>query len=297
MAKRDMSASLFISIGFLSLMALSMSIDLPPRLERLGIKLFRSKQLFQNFLMTIADPSSLDIYGTTIYLAQRKNDNGLQKLKHEFSQSHDGYGLKRLLTIQNGTMIDIGANIGAISIFLAKRAPKCQIISFEPIPQTYFFFRYNMYLNNITVIKKWERGTNTGGIMPINQAVGALQEVKEITYPANQSQLAALSDSPDGHKINITVASFNDIIRRYDIGVIDFLKIDCEGCEFDVIPSIQERFVDKNKIRFVGAEIHQSLMDPSSKPLAKRPNQTSIDSTLSALRQRGCKTDTWNVEC
>ena len=291
-----MTEFLLVIIG---LMALStMAMYLPPRLERLGIKLFKSKQLFQNILTTISEPSSLELYGTTIYLAQRKDDNGLQKLKHEFSQQlQDGYGLNRLLTIQNGTMIDIGANIGAISIFLAKRIPNSQIISFEPIPQTYFLLRYNMFLNNITVIKKWDRGTTMCGIIPINQAVGAIQEVKEITYPTNQSQLAALSDSPDGHKINITVASFHDIIRRYDIDVIDFLKIDCEGCEFEVIPSIKDRFVDKNKIRYVGAEIHQSLMDPTSKPLAKRPNQTAIDITLSALRDRGCKTNTWNVEC
>ena len=294
-----MTAYLFVFSFFLFLSALSVSIYLPPRLQRLAIKLFKNKQTLENVLLSIAEPSSLELYGTTIYLAQRKNDNGLEKLKAEFSKAQDGYGLNRLLTIQNGTFIDIGANIGAISIFLAKRAPHCQIISFEPIPQTYFYFRLNMYLNNITVVKKWdrERGTNMGGIMPINQAVGAKQGVKEITYPFNQSQLATLSDSPDGQKVNITVASFNDIIRRYDIDVIDFLTIDCEGCEFEVIPSIRERFVDKKKIRYVGAEIHQSLLDPTSKTLAKRPNQTLIDATLSTLRQRGCRTNTWNVEC
>lgn len=292
---------LLVFIGltlFLAMSSMAMAMYLPPRLERLGLKLFKSKQLFRNVLDTISEPTSLILYGTSILLAQRKNDNGLQKLKSEFSQQlQDGYGLNRLLTISNVTMIDIGANIGAISIFLAKRAPNCRIISFEPIPETYFLFRYNMFLNNITVIKKWNLDTNIGGIIPINQAVGAKQEIKEITYPTNQSQLAALSDSPDGQKIIITVTSFHDIIRRYDIDVIDFLKIDCEGCEFEVIPSIKDRFVDKKKVRYVGAEIHQSLMDPTSKPLAKRPNQTSINITLSALRERGCKTNTWNVEC
>ena len=102
-------ASLLASMGLLFWMSLSsIAMHLPPRLERLGMKLFKSKQLFQNVLNTIEEPSSLELYGTTIYLSQRNNDNGLQKLRHEFSQMQDGYGLHRLLTIKNGTMIDIG---------------------------------------------------------------------------------------------------------------------------------------------------------------------------------------------
>ena len=270
---------------------------LPPRLEKLGLKLFKNELVLNDVISSISKPVELIVYGIKIYLVQRKGDNGLEKLNHEFSKGKDGYGLKRFTREQNGTMIDIGANIGAMSIYTAKKAPNCQVIAFEPIPRTYFYFRYNMYLNNITVLRKWECGTQTGGILPINQAVGAMHEIKEITYPSNQSQLATLSDSNYGHKINITVASFNDIIRRYDINVIHFLKIDCEGCEFEVIPSISERFTDRKKIHYIGAEIHQSLLDPYSKTIARRPNRTLIDSTLSILRRRGCGTTSWNIEC
>jgi FkbM family methyltransferase len=109
----------------------------------------------------------------------------------------------------------------------------------------------------------------------------------EFTYSDVNSQLATFSDiSNDGngrygsgwHKVIISVVPISHIINRYILDIIDFFKIDCEGCEIEVIPSIHSQFIDKNKIRLVGAEVHQTLLNPKKigddDALARRRNVT-----------------------
>jgi FkbM family methyltransferase len=253
----------------------------------------------------MSKPVSLKIKGIQIILVQNKNDDSVQKLKSEFLNGSDGYGFSRIGTSNYGSMIDIGANIGCISIYIAKVYPNWRIISFEPAPVTYFYFKYNMFLNNITTITGLSGRNESGGIHAINSAVGTHKAIMEFTYSDYNSQLATFSDVIDGvngwHKVNITVVSISNIIACYSLDVIDFFKIDCEGCEFEVIPSIHSHFIDKNKIRFVGVEIHQSLMPQFNKgndaPLSKRRNATTVSNLIKTLKARGCSSKQWTMKC
>ena len=133
----------------------------------------------------MSEPVLISVFGTNILFVGAKGDDSTAMLKHEF-ESSDNYGLNRISKSGLGLMVDIGANIGAISIYASKRNPEWHIYSFEPIPTTYFYLRYNMFMNNITALHRHiddcntithqhiisTRMSNQGGISAFNCGVG-----------------------------------------------------------------------------------------------------------------------------
>ncbi|MDR1942676.1 MAG: FkbM family methyltransferase [Endomicrobium sp.] len=61
----------------------------------------------------------------------------------------DDYKLNCIDFNQMDVVIDIGANIGMISIYLAKKYPFLKIYSFEPVKCNYEKFKKNIELNKI----------------------------------------------------------------------------------------------------------------------------------------------------
>ena len=74
---------------------------------------------------------------------------------------NDCYGLSQIDFKENDIVIDIGANIGMVSLYLAKRYPFLKIYSFEPFKASYESFIENIKINNIP----------KGTINPFNKAV------------------------------------------------------------------------------------------------------------------------------
>ena len=90
---------------------------------------------------------------------------------------------------------------------------------------------------------------------------------------------------------------------------IKLLKIDCEGCEFDVIPAMgHDLFCDRSQVFAVRGELHVSLLPPprrggggagavTTTTIAARPAPDAVRATLDLLRLRGCSVDRWHLRC
>lgn len=134
--------------------------------------------------------------------------------------------------------VDIGANIGVFSVFLASKMRGGVIYSFEPLPENYLLLQKNInlngFVNKVRVFQKavssksgkfylYRKSENdTGG--------GSIYFVNLVTHPI---------------KIEIEAISIYDIFTNYGIEKIDFLKIDCEGCEYEIIYSIPQKYLLK----------------------------------------------------
>lgn len=103
-------------------------------------------------------------------------------------------------------VVDIGANIGALTIPLASKALK--VYAVEPLYADEL--RANMELNNIHNIEVWEAGL------------------------VSPKWLGLHSFEFDRRKGKIQGVTFQDILTR--VGQIDFLKCDCEGYEWVIKP-------------------------------------------------------------
>jgi len=146
----------------------------------------------------------------------------------------------------NDIVIDIGANIGAFSIMLAKLYPFIKVYSVEPVAETYIQLLKNIELNNLT------------NIIPINVALSdGYDRVKEIVYSDIDSGGASsfvTERNPELYIINVGCITLGELFKHYSINKCKLLKLDCEGAEYEIIYSSHML----NIIEYVVGEFHEN---------------------------------------
>lgn len=134
------------------------------------------------------------------------------------------------INFENGDIvIDIGGNIGMISIFLAKKYPFLKIFSFEPVKQNYDNFLMNIKLNNIP-----------DGIITVeNVAITSDRRNISLYIPPVNTAASNIFDRysnvSDFVESNIESITLDDIFEKYNIEKCKLLKIDCEGSEYEIL--------------------------------------------------------------
>jgi FkbM family methyltransferase len=125
---------------------------------------------------------------------------------------------------KDSIVVDVGAHIGSFSILVARSVHK--VLAFEPEPSNYRMLKKNMELNRLENMRIFE------------MAVSGQSGYQDIyTYPGGSSADYSLYKTGT-MKVQagaIPVISIEDIIKREDLPRIDFLKLDCEGAEHDIL--------------------------------------------------------------
>jgi len=125
-------------------------------------------------------------------------------------------------TIKGKIFVDAGANMGLVSIFAAKLGAE-KVYAFEPVSHT-----YNILLENIKLNKMEDK------VIPIKKALGNENKITEIFYDLNNLRESTILPSlanGDMKKERIVVVKLDDVIK----GRVDFIKIDVEGFEANVL--------------------------------------------------------------
>lgn len=122
---------------------------------------------------------------------------------------------------ENKSIIDIGANVGDTAIYFANKG--YIVYAFEPLPHICDIANKNLSLNPQYKDK----------ITFINKAVSCKKG--SITINFNPNDTAGASEfSNSVEEIQVETVTINDIIEEYAIEP-NILKIDCEGCEVNII--------------------------------------------------------------
>ena len=129
--------------------------------------------------------------------------------------------------IRNGWMIiDIGAGLGDFAVMIGKENPQCKIFAYEPSPDAFELLEENIELNRLKNISAHQI------------AVGGREEKDNLrTGEKAYKESSTKSDSLDD-KVDESIFKRMSLDAIFDINRIqhcDFLKMDCEGCEFDVL--------------------------------------------------------------
>lgn len=124
---------------------------------------------------------------------------------------------------QGDVVIDIGTHIGDFSIPVAKKHPEIRVISVEPHPENHTLLLENIRRNSVTNIK------------PNRVAVGRSSgTIKLSEDPANTGGNSVVRNAGN---VSITVpcVTLEELFTNNRIKRCRFLKIDCEGAEYDII--------------------------------------------------------------
>lgn len=132
---------------------------------------------------------------------------------------------------------DIGAWIGPTVLYAAKLCK--HVICFEPDPVAYLHLLWNIQLNQLSNVDSY------------NVAVAASTAMRKISskngqFGNTQSHLLDGDQSKTGQVANVLAFSWGDFSRMFNSEHVDFLKIDIEGSEFELIPTMQE-YLAENK--------------------------------------------------
>ena len=135
----------------------------------------------------------------------------------------------------NSVILDIGANVGNHTVFFAKHFQAKNVVPFEVNPTAVELLRLNVELNHLTNVDLSQVGVGVGAQR------GTLYLTKSI-----ENNLAATSFSTSissrSKEISFKVDTLDNLLSSDT--QVDFVKIDVEGMEFDVLDG-GRKFIQK----------------------------------------------------
>ena len=143
-----------------------------------------------------------------------------------------------------GTVVDIGANIGAFTIDCAFRYPDVRIEAYEPNPEAFHVLQTNVIANGLSA-----------RVRLYNEAVGSTPGTMRLWTGEGNVAATAYPSSTDAQGLSIAVplTDLATVIQR--AGRVSVLKIDAEGAEADILEAGGAAL---NDVEQIVAEYHEA---------------------------------------
>lgn len=151
-------------------------------------------------------------------------------------------------------ILDIGANIGTFTLFALWKAPAAHIIAVEPEPGNAGIWRENVAANHLEHRAQLQEA-----------GIAEREGVATLHVSHKNSGGHSLSKySEDSHPITVKLMTLQSIFDRLSIDRCDFLKLDCEGGEYDGLYGLRSETL--HTIRFMAIECHLFSQNPRHTP-------------------------------
>lgn len=151
-----------------------------------------------------------------------------------------------------GLVLDLGANIGAFSVFAAKVLGAERIVAVEPVTGTFEKLRRNLGDNRLD-----------DTVTALNHGIGGRSGPREI-FLGTSSPHASMYFRGDarfesGETETIDVISLDDLFQQLGDDEVDICKMDCEGAEVEALLAASDETL--RRIRFLCMEYHHPAKD------------------------------------
>jgi len=145
---------------------------------------------------------------------------------------------------EGDTVVDVGASVGPFAKSILHKKPK-KVFCIEPDTRNIPILKSNITAENVTFVEE--------GIGPRDG------------YIITDRLIDVESKLAYSNKLNsIKVIKFNSFVRKYSIDKIDYLKVDCEGHEYDIFNQENAEWI-YNNVKKVSGEFHLHTPELKSK--------------------------------
>lgn len=146
------------------------------------------------------------------------------------------------------TVVDIGAYIGSFSVFAATRAEEVKVYCYEPSAESFHFLLKNMELNNLKNVKAFQ--------LAVSGERGKVRLYINEKHSSMHSTVRTKdSVKTTDHCVEVNSVTLDDILDQNEIDECNWLKMDCEGAEYEILLGTSERTL--SRIRNISLEYHR----------------------------------------
>lgn len=152
------------------------------------------------------------------------------------------------VSLEDGWIIfDIGAGIGDFAISAALEYPNSIIYAFEPFPESFALLLENIEQNRVT------------NVYAFPQAIGYNSGTMHLVMETNNCSEHSTSKSSKNIYSSICVPGISlfDVFKENNILQCDFMKVDCEGGEYDIFLNTDKQTL--KKIHHICMEFHNGF--------------------------------------
>jgi FkbM family methyltransferase len=195
---------------------------------------------FQEYVNDISDGSD-DCYRMRagIELHTRHNLSDFHMIDEIWAyRKYDYFGYR---VAPGDIVVDIGANIGTFSVYASKACGASRVLSFEPYPDNYRLLSKNAEQNELR------------NITCVNRAVSGNQGRRTLGIDPVDCGSHSLVMGSFSRTVDVECITLGDIFDQFALEKIDYLKMDCEGSEYEILENAKSSL---DKIRRISMETH-----------------------------------------
>ena len=190
------------------------------------------------------DLKTYDIHGTRLALHDVRGYPMRDVVVGELL--HDIYGIERIPFAAGDVVVDVGGNLGAVSVYIARKHPGVRVFLYEPVPDSHRLCLRNIEANGATHVVAVPKAVTGDG--------------RPITLAARRDFLGGASAHYDGARVagpghvqyTADSVTLDQLFADHGITRCKLLKIDCEGSEHEILRAATVL----DRVEYLSGEFH-----------------------------------------
>jgi len=137
---------------------------------------------------------------------------------------------------KDDVVIDIGAHIGLMAVVFGKQVGKNgRVYSFEPTPASFEILQRTIRLNHLN-----------GIVVPVNKAVSSVSgtAIFNVNNEDVSNSIVSYEYNKTHGQVTVPTVSIDDFVKEKKLQRLNFIKIDAEGVELDVLKGAGQTLSD-----------------------------------------------------
>jgi len=148
------------------------------------------------------------------------------------------------LQAHDEVIVDAGANVGLFACWAAARNPQARIYAVEPSPDNTGRLLEHLRMNGVD-----------DRVQLFTYALSSTERTVWLADNPNGSQMRHVTSGPTGGGVTVPALSLGELLARVPHDRVDFLKMDIEGSEYDVLMGTTAEQL--SPVRRISFEYHQ----------------------------------------
>lgn len=140
-------------------------------------------------------------------------------------------------------VVDVGAHIGLFACYAAIAARDVTVLAFEPCPENFALLTRNVSLNGLANIRV------------SSSAISGRAGLKELHLSSNPAGHSFHFVEPAQRTLTVPTLALADVLEAHRLAVVDLLKMDCEGDEYEILTSSAGGTL--GRVRRIAMEAHR----------------------------------------